>query len=168
MTTATFSLPPCLALFLAALFLLSPPAEMAAQEGSRTRKRVYDVNADGNEQIAAALVKAKAENKHVLVNFGANWVSWCFALNKMFEKNETVKAALDKDFVVIAVDVNEGHNRDVDIKYEHPTRFGLPTLMVLDAEGKRLATQPAQPWEDGNDHNPEKFLEWLKQWTPKR
>lgn len=158
--------PRLLAASLAALLLSFIPGEALSQEGSRTRKRVYDVNADGKEQIAEALARAKAEKKHVLVNFGANWVSWCFALNKMFQQNEQVKAALEKDFVVIAIDVNDGHNRDVDNQYENPTRFGLPTLMVLDAEGKRLTTQPAQPWEDGNDHNPEKFLEWLRQWTP--
>lgn len=135
-------------------------------EGSRTRKKDYDVTANGTEQIAAALVTAKAEKKRVLVHFGANWVSWCFALNKMF-RTEQVKAALEKDFVVVAIDVNQGHNAEVDLLYEHPTKYGLPTIIVLDAEGKLLTTKATSELEKGNGHDAEAFLKWLQEWTPK-
>jgi hypothetical protein len=35
--------------------------------------KLYDTNAKGSEQIAAALKTAKAEDKRVLLKFGANW-----------------------------------------------------------------------------------------------
>ncbi|MBI2949380.1 MAG: hypothetical protein HYY23_17200 [Verrucomicrobia bacterium] len=37
------------------------------------RPRLYDTTADGNKQIAAALKEAKAEQKRVILKFGANW-----------------------------------------------------------------------------------------------
>ena len=37
------------------------------------RPKLYDTSADGKEQIAAALKTAKAEDKRVLLKFGANW-----------------------------------------------------------------------------------------------
>jgi len=37
------------------------------------RPSLYDTAADGKEQIAAALKTAKAEDKRVILKFGANW-----------------------------------------------------------------------------------------------
>lgn len=46
-------------------------AEQPAQKSARPN--LYDTSADGKEQIAAALKTAKAEDKRVLLKFGANW-----------------------------------------------------------------------------------------------
>ena len=37
------------------------------------RPNLYDTNADGKEQIANALKLAKAEEKRLILKFGANW-----------------------------------------------------------------------------------------------
>ena len=37
------------------------------------RPKLYDTSADGKEQVAAALKTAKAEDKRVILKFGANW-----------------------------------------------------------------------------------------------
>ena len=37
------------------------------------RAKLYDTAADGNKQIADALKAAKAENKRIILKFGANW-----------------------------------------------------------------------------------------------
>ena len=37
------------------------------------RPKLYDTAADGNKQVADALKAAKAENKRVILKFGANW-----------------------------------------------------------------------------------------------
>lgn len=46
-------------------------AEQPAPKSARPN--LYDTSADGKEQIAAALKTAKAEDKRVLLKFGANW-----------------------------------------------------------------------------------------------
>jgi thiol:disulfide interchange protein len=46
-------------------------AEQPAQKSARPN--LYDTRADGKEQITAALKTAKAEDKRVLLKFGANW-----------------------------------------------------------------------------------------------
>jgi len=46
-------------------------AEQPAQKPAKPN--LYDTTADGKEQIAAALKTAKAEDKRVLLKFGANW-----------------------------------------------------------------------------------------------
>ena len=44
-----------------------------------------------------------------------------------------IAARLKSDYVVVLIDVNKGRNSEVDAKYGHPTRLGLPVLVVLDA-----------------------------------
>jgi hypothetical protein len=46
-------------------------AEQPAQKPARPN--LYDTNADGMGQIAAALKTATTEDKRVLLKFGANW-----------------------------------------------------------------------------------------------
>jgi hypothetical protein len=50
------------------------PASVAGEPPTKSeRPRLYDTSADGKQQIAAALKTAQAENKRILLKFGANW-----------------------------------------------------------------------------------------------
>ena len=57
-------------------FLLAfrPDVSVAAETSPKNeRPKLYNTQADGKEQIAAALKTAKAEGKRVILKFGANW-----------------------------------------------------------------------------------------------
>lgn len=143
----------------------------AAPEYPNLGPDIYDTKADGAAQIAAALQRAKAEHKHVLLVFGANWCIWCHRLHDTMEKNDRVSGAVRKNYEVVLVDVNtrrgEKRNAAVDEKYGFPTKNGLPVLMVLDAAGKPLVTQDSGELEDGKDaHDPAKIVAFLEQWKP--
>ena len=49
---------------------VSNAAESSPKSG---KPKLYDTGADGKEQIAAALKTAKAEDKRIILKFGANW-----------------------------------------------------------------------------------------------
>lgn len=49
---------------------LSFSAETPAASG---RPKLYDTAADGNQQIAQAVKIAMAEDKRIILKFGANW-----------------------------------------------------------------------------------------------
>ena len=66
------------------------------------------------------------------------------------------------------VDVNKGHNGDINKKYGNPTRFGLPAIVILDADGKALATQDTGKLEQGDHHDPKKVLAFLNEWAGKK
>ena len=53
----------------------SRPNDLTAAEPSQkpARPKLYDTSANGADQIAAALKTAKAENKRLILKFGANW-----------------------------------------------------------------------------------------------
>jgi|ERR1043166_4404652 thiol:disulfide interchange protein len=140
----------------------------AADAPKSTRPNIYDESSNGAKQIADALVMAKKEHKHVLLQFGANWCGWCHLLHKLFETDNGIAEKLKSDYVVVMIDVNKGHNQEIDTRYGHPTKFGLPVIVVLDADGKQLTTQDTGKLEEGDHHNPEKVMAFLKEWSPKK
>jgi len=136
------------------------------------RPKLYDTQADGNEQIALALSRARAEQKRVLLKFGANWCEWCHKLSKCFEENDDIARVLNENFVLVPIDVDivddRKHNADVLERYGNPTRLGLPALVVLDAEGDQLTTKDTAELEEGDHHDPARVLTFLNQWKPTR
>lgn len=129
---------------------------------------IYDENADGTKQISDALAVAKKENKRVLLQFGANWCGWCHKLHTLCETDAQIAAKLKEAYVVVLVDVNQGHNEETNKRYGNPTRFGLPAIVVLDADGKALTTQDTGKLEEGDHHSPSKVLAFLNQWAGKK
>jgi thiol-disulfide isomerase/thioredoxin len=134
---------------------------------NQTRTSIYDESADGTKQVGDALDIAKREHKHVLLQFGANWCSWCHKLHNLFQTDNSIAKELKSDYVVVLIDVDKGHNRETNTKYGNPTRFGLPAIVVLDGDGKALITQDTGKLEEGDHHSPEKVIRFLKEWAPK-
>ena len=130
----------------------------AAPEYPNMGPDIYDTKADGKAQIATALAKATAAHKRVLVMFGANWCVWCHRLHATFEQDAGVARALRENYELVLIDVNtrngSARNADVDARYSNPTKEGLPVLVVLDADGRRLTTQETGALEDGEKHSP--------------
>ncbi|MBE2212607.1 MAG: thioredoxin family protein [Opitutaceae bacterium] len=156
---------PLHALVLATLVASALPAPVRAE---RPAAVIYDEKADASAEIAAALATAKAADKRVLLQFGANWCPWCHKLHQLFRTDTSIAAELERSYVVVLVDVNKGHNKDVDLRYGEPTKQGLPVLVVLDAAGAPLTTQETGALEDGPAHDPQKVLAFLREWAPAR
>src|SRR5215831_7343844 len=118
----------CFLLFLtAALPRLSPAAD-----ADTSRPAIYDESADGQKQLAAAIEQAKKDNKTILLQFGANWCGWCHKLHKLFDTDPSIHSKLQKEYIVVMVDVNKGHNSDFAAKYG-ADKHGLPCIVILDS-----------------------------------
>lgn len=153
------------------LFLALAVVVAGAPEYPKMGPDIYDTKADGSQQIAAALDRAAAGHKRVLLMFGANWCIWCHRLHHTFSANTEVAKALTSSYELVLIDVNKrngtARNADVDAKYGNPTKPGLPVLVVLDATGKVLTTQDTGALEDGKSaHDPAKVLAFLEKWKP--
>jgi thiol:disulfide interchange protein len=144
------------------------PAAFAEPPPTTARATLYDVKADGTQQIKEALAAAQKEKKHVLLQFGANWCGWCHKLHALFESDAAIRKELRQSYIVVLIDVDKNHNADVVARYGNPTRHGLPVIVILDAEGKMLTTQDTGKLEVGPKHDPQKVLAFLSAWTPKR
>jgi thioredoxin-related protein len=137
----------------------------AAEPGQKS-KILYDTKANGNEQIKTALAQAKKENKNVILKFGANWCGWCHRLSDTFKTHAEISKALEENYILVLIDVEEGHNEDVVKKYGEPTQHGLPALVVLDKQGKQLHTQDTAKLESGDHHDADKVMAFLNKWKP--
>jgi thiol:disulfide interchange protein len=166
-TRLTFAL-----LSLALASFIAVPAQADDQPAKTDRPAIYDKQADGTKQIADALAQAKREGKHVLLQFGANWCGWCHKLHKLLKSDKEIAAFMDANYILVLVDVDKvdgkPHNADVNERYGNPCQFGLPALVVLDADGKKLSMQDTGKLEAGDHHDPKKVMSFLKEWSPKK
>ena len=94
---------------------------------------VYDESVDAQTQVLQALAKAKADNKQLMIVFGANWCGDCKMLDGEFKK-PALKALLDANYVVVKVDVNRfNKNLDVVKPYGDVIKKGIPSIVVATA-----------------------------------
>ncbi|MEY1640056.1 thioredoxin family protein [Tenuifilum osseticum] len=128
---------------------------------------IYNPNADAKAEIAAAINKAKQENKHVFIQIGGNWCPWCVKLHNFMNADSTISEILTKNYVVVKVNYSkENKNLDVLEKLEKPQRFGFPVLVILNSNGNRIHTQDSGLLESGDGYDRRKVLNFLKNWTP--
>lgn len=128
---------------------------------------IYNPNADAKAEIAAAISKAKQENKHVFIQIGGNWCPWCVKLHNFMNADSTISEILTKNYVVVKVNYSkENKNLDVLEKLEKPQRFGFPVLVILNSNGNRIHTQDSGLLESGDGYDRKKVLNFLKNWTP--
>jgi len=137
-----------------------------------TGSKIYDELADGSEQVAKAIVLATKDHKRILLEFGANGCGWCIKLHKLFESDKTISEELKANYVFALIDNNKEHdkehNKNLVVKYGAEYNFGWPFLVVLNTDGTHLVTKNTGDLEEGDHHNPQKVLAFLKEWEPKR
>src|SRR5262249_25624304 len=155
----------------AAVFVGVAPAQDPAPKPElekKVEKPVYDESAIGSEQLAAALAKAKKENRRVLVQWGANWCGWCRMLAALEKSDRAVARELLYEYDVVKIDIGKW-DKHVDLAAKYGAdlkKSGVPFLTILDADGKVLASQETgslELKEEGKTgHDPKKLLEVLK------
>jgi thiol-disulfide isomerase/thioredoxin len=142
-------------------------------ENSVKFQNIYKAEANADSDITIAIQNARADDKRVLLVFGANWCPWCQRLHHLFETNVSLKKYLKKHFVVVLIDLGKrDRNMDIDTRYGHPSKLGLPVLIVLEQNGQLLHTQETGSLEFPKDnsqkgHDPDKVLQFFKTWTIK-
>lgn len=113
-----------------------------------------------SEVLRVALETAKAQQKNILIHFGASWCSWCKHLDKMLESAEVGKLFQD-NYVITHLTIQESKDK---VALENPGAqemvdsaggkgSGVPVYIFFDSSGNRLATSMAMP-DGGNIGHP--------------
>lgn len=128
------------------------------------QEQVYDEAADAKARLAAAIARAKQENKRVLVQWGANWCGWCKLLHATLRKDASLSRKLMYEYEVVRVDVGR-FDKNTDLAKQYGVDLGsIPRLTVLDGDGKPLAQHDTGEFEtkDPVGHDPKKVLAFLE------
>ena len=85
-------------------------------------------------------------------------------MSSLLNTNAQIASIIKENYIVVLIDVDQGHNKDVVRRYGEPTRFGLPVLVVLHTDGRLLTTQDTGKLEEGDHHDPAKVISFLEKW----
>jgi len=128
---------------------------------------LYHPLANAKKEIADAIKKAKQEKKHVLIQAGGNWCSWCIEFNRVTTTDKQMDSAIHADYVIYHLNWSpQNKNYEIFKKYGFPLRFGFPVFLVLDADGKLIHTQNSGYLEEGKSYSKRKILDFFESWRP--
>jgi len=146
------------------LLLLAGTCTYAQTKEKRT---IYHPEANAAAELDAAIQKAGKEGKHVLIQAGGNWCSWCILFHDLVDGNDTLKTYLNENYEVVHLNYSpENKNEEVFARLDYPQRFGFPVFIILDGSGKRIHTQNSAYLEEGKGHSSKKVLAFFKDWSP--
>ena len=124
----------------------------------------YDPHANAFEQLDAAVAKADAEDKLLLLISGGDWCKWCHYLAAFLERETTLDAALHEVFVVQKVYVGD-ENMNKEFFARLPKAAGAPHFWVLSQKGELLVSQDTLALEDGDkSYDRAKFAAFIDRW----
>lgn len=139
---------------------------LAAQVALAQGRVIYPDPSVAKTEIRDALARAKAQHKHVILDFGGNWCGDCQVLDIYFH-DPANKSLLEENFEL--VDVNIGRydaNQDIADHYGIPLKRGVPALVVLSSEGKVLLAQRDGEFEKMRTLQSSDLTKFLNDWKP--
>jgi thiol:disulfide interchange protein len=98
-----------------------------------------------SKEYKQVLAEAKATHKKIFVDAYATWCAPCKQLQKTTFKDHKAASYYNKNFINISVDVEKGNGIGLAEKWNIE---GLPTLLILDENGKTIADHVG--FVDGN------------------
>lgn len=84
-----------------------------------------------------ALARAKAENKHLIIDFYADWCTACVELDKYTFSDPEVRKVLAEKFVMLKVDGTEDTDEVIALQDKYGL-VGMPLLAFVSPDGKQL------------------------------
>lgn len=126
---------------------------------ARPDARSYAVTADAMGDVDAALARAAANGKRVLVVLGANWCHDSTALAGWLETPRFAGLVAER-YELVFVNVGmpqtgDGHNLAVPQRFGLAEMKGTPALLVLTAEGKAVNLDTAASWRNAASRSEE-------------
>lgn len=130
--------------------------------------KLYNPAADAEKDLAAAVAKAKAEHKYVLVQAGGNWCKWCIEFARFAKADPKIDSVINSSYVWYHLNYSkENENKATLAKLGYPQRFGFPSFIILNEKGERIHTQNSEYLEDGGkSYSQQKVQSFLEMWTP--
>jgi thioredoxin 1 len=130
---------------------------------------LYSDPHEAEAELKAGLAKAARERKRVIVVFGGNWCYDCHVLDTTFH-SKSFAPLVDASFVVVHINVgDEGKdNHDLAARLGVALDKGVPSLGVLEPDGKVVYAQKNGEFESTVKIGPDDIRAFLEKWKPRR
>jgi len=153
-------------IFIANLFLFF--SVVSISQGTK-KINLYNPDENAETNIANAIIESKRSGKHVLIQIGGNWCSWCIRFHEFVKKDAQLDSLMNANYIVYHLNYSkENYNAKFLTKYNFPQRFGFPVFLILDSEGHLLHTQNSWYLEDGKtSYEREKVKSFFAEWSKK-
>jgi Thioredoxin-like len=147
--------------------LFAAPA-IRLPEPAKPNPQLYPEPEESRAEIVSALAAARKDHKRVLLVFGGNWCYDCHVLDAAFH-SRAISPLVNENYHVVHVNVGDyDKNLDLAKKYEIPLNKGVPSLAILDPDGKLIVSQKKGEFESTVRIGPGDVVQFLKQWKPSR
>lgn len=129
-------------------------------------KKLYDPALDGMKQINEAVAAAKKTGKHVLIQYGGNWCSWCVKFDAFCKADTAITKIISNNYIPVKLNYSpENKNVAANKFLGNPTRFGFPVFIILDGKGTVIHIQDTGLLEDGKGYSVQKVTGFFSNWT---
>ena len=116
------------------------------------------------ENFEAAKATAAKEKKPILLDFtGSDWCGWCIKLDKEVFSKKEFKDYAKENLILVSLDFPHEARQSKKLKEQNEALSkkynveGFPTIILVDAEGKKLGETGYQ------EGGPAKYVEHLKE-----
>ena len=140
-------------------------APLKAAENNKLEREKFDPKRVPLEDLQAAVIAARKENKRIILDVGGEWCSWCIKMDNFLAANADLKKISDENFIWLKINMSE-ENENKEFLKTYPEIKGYPHLFVLETDGKFLYSQDTPLLEEGKSYNLQKFTDFLKEWSP--
>lgn len=146
-----------------------PDATRRLPEPAKPNPVLYADPSQAQAYLTEALATAGRTKKRVLVVFGANWCYDCHVLDATFH-SPTFMSLVQANYVVVHINIgDEGKdNNDLAARLGVNLERGVPSLAVLDPDGKVIVSQQNGEFESTVKIGPEDVHTFLEKWKPAR
>jgi len=150
------------------LFAIAGLLALAAGAAFAAGRDIYPDPAQARADLAAALKKAAATHRRVLLDFGGNWCGDCQVLDMYFHDARN-KPLLDANFVLVPINIGmEDANLDLASRYGIEIKKGVPALAVLSEHGQLIYSQRQHQFSAMRTMQSSAVTEFLVRWRPAR
>jgi hypothetical protein len=143
-------------------------AHTAVAAEKHPEARLYDASRDAKADVDAAILRAEAGTKLVLLVMGANWCHDSRAFAGWME-TPRCEPLIAEHYELVVVNVGmpqtkDGHNLDVAKRFDVEVE-GTPTVIVLSPLGKVLNAETAKTWRNAATRSEDAIYHELMSFT---
>jgi hypothetical protein len=128
---------------------------------------LYPDPAEARSELKSAEQRARNTHKRLLVVFGANWCYDCHVLDATF-RSPSFAPLVNANYIVVHINIgDEGKdNNDLAAGMGVNLDKGVPSLAVLDGNGKVIVAQRNGEFESATRIGPNDVRGFLQKWKP--